>query len=465
MIIGSTAIFCSSPVLFCYIPNIAVQQFIPAVCTLPCFEYLYQPPVHFQSTLIRAAACFLQHIPRYRARHSDPLVTPGGQQLVPLAVIARHHLLLLLPEPVPAASGGTAAAAAAAAEGAAAGGAAEGTAAAATGPGYRDIALCFDLSLHHDLEALLLAAPDPLSAWAYDGDHIWGLPRGFRALCSRTLLLDPATAAAAVADGGLQQEAVVTGEGEEKAEGWKRVAVGVVGTGLSGKQVEKVARRLKGLAEEGWQPLLLLPGGDDAGVGVSGGGREGGKVEGSLLGVLRRMEGEGQQGEERVGGELQALDVDPLELIRHPEKMRSLFGYMREQQQESSASGVAATAAAGAAGGLDLTEAEKARALRQLRLVHGWQWQELQLQPEGSGAAVAGQLGEAVQGKWWKGELLRGSVLLEDEEEVLEGGSHGGNEEVLGDWNAGAVGEAGLKPAGSAAGSAGGSARWFYSVA
>jgi hypothetical protein len=294
------------------------------------------------------------------------------------------------------------------------------------------------------------------------------------------LLLDPVTAAAAVADGGLQQEAVITGEGEEKVEGWKRVAVGVTGLGLSVKQATRVGRRLQGLAGEGWQPLLLLP--EEIGEAGGGGGSrsEGEEQQGSFLGLLRGMDGAGVI-EGRCGGERNPAggDVDPLELLRHPEQIRALLSQEQttQQQQEGSREEAAAGGEAGAGCGLPvagadvgsgLSDGEKARSLRQLRFVHRWQWQALQLQAEGAGAAVAAQLGEAVRGRWWKGELLRGSVLLE-EAEVLEGTSQRSGEVNELRVQQASPAEAALGPSssGDGAGCSRESSRasWFYGIA
>lgn len=246
--------------------------------------------------------------------------------MYPLAAATPHHLLLLLPEPtetqLPAAVGvdhdalvaaaaagawnGPAAAAAAAADPAAAAAdpaavaaaaaaaqgaqpppaAAAATALAATGQAaaggtnlpqvpssahqpYRDIELCFDLSLHPSIEAVLLSAPNQLAAFCYDGDSLHTLPSAVRALASGALLLDPSAVARGAswcgdspppfqqANEPARPAAAASGDGGDGSQcGATKLLSSAV---LSPDRVAAAVRQVAAAAATGWQPVLLLP--------------------------------------------------------------------------------------------------------------------------------------------------------------------------------------------------------------
>jgi hypothetical protein len=350
---------------------------------------------------------------RYRARHPTPVTGASGQPLQPLVVNTRHHVLLLLPEAVQSAQPGV-----------------------TSQP--HDAALCFDLTLHTDMEALLLAAPDPLAAWAYDGDVVWSTPRGLRALCGRALLVDPLTLTTAVAEGGLQLQAPVTGEDAPMVTGTPAAAgaaaaagagAGAAGSSIAGVaagsltstqlDVAAAAARIRQLVGAGWQPLLLAPP-PSPGAGVqevqeevadTGSAAGGGKAQGyvQLVDVLRSQEAEGdsQQQGLSVGAALGAGAGEQgrwaglhsvHQLLQQPQLLRELL----EPHGDDSGAG---------RGGEQLLQR---RLVQVLRLEQGWSWRHLQLSPSGAAAAEAAAIATATQTGWWRGPLMRGCVLRED---------------------------------------------------
>jgi hypothetical protein len=322
-------------------------------------------------------------------------------------VNTRHHVLLLLPEAVQSAQAGAAGQ-------------------------HHEAALCFDLTLHTDVEALLLAAPDPLAAWAYDGDVVWSTPRGLRALCGRTLLLDPLTLTAAVAEGGLQLQAPVTGEdgllvaattAAAAAAGVGRsnagVGIGVAAGSFNPTELDVAAAitRVQQLAGSGWQPLLLAPPSPvDRPSPLQGGvdGKGSAAAEGTAQGyskvveVLQSQEAEGVVQQEPASGAAMGAGAgrggpwaglhSVHQLLQQPQLLRELL----EPQGNHNSNGP------------EDMELLQRRLVQVLRLEQGWVWRHLQLGPSGAAAVEAAAIAAAAQAGWWSGPLLRGCVLRED---------------------------------------------------
>ncbi|KAF8066249.1 dapb3 [Scenedesmus sp. PABB004] len=217
----------------------------------------YDTPAAAEAAL---GACLTEVAARHRARHPAPLHDARGRPVEPLAVCAGGHLLLLLPEPAAPLLPGAVAVDAAALGAAADAGAWDGPAAAAAaalpapagapGGGVRDVALCFELTLHASMDALLLAAPGPLAAWAYDGDHAFTLPSAARALAAGAVLMDPAALARGgdwCGDAPLAASAPPPGP--------PRAADGA----LTAAGAAAAVREAGALARAGWQPVALLP--------------------------------------------------------------------------------------------------------------------------------------------------------------------------------------------------------------
>jgi hypothetical protein len=224
------------------------------------------------------------------------------------------------------------------------------------------------------MEALLLAAPNPLAAFAFDGDHIHTLPSGVRAAASGALLLEPAAVARGHwCDGGGSGAAAALAAEASGAPGASAVAAGGPGGSSSGsdgssaagllaacaldrERVAAAVQEVRQAAAQGWQPLVLLP---DGAVPPAD----------SLLQQLRVADdAPGHEPWESGTGLFAAI------ARLQPSTLRQLL-------------------AAGGGGAMEQA---------------GWVWGDVR------GGVLPPPVAAAVAARWWRGPVMRGSHLLQE---------------------------------------------------
>ncbi|GBF89038.1 hypothetical protein Rsub_01755 [Raphidocelis subcapitata] len=300
----------------------------------------------------RAVEGFVREVlTRHKMRHAaTPVLGTDGRPLRPLLLLTHHSLYVLLPEHVHAADGA---------------------------PRPRDVGIRLRLGLVRSIEALLLPTPVPPpvedgvgraaadgaavlaappaalgSSWyesvAYDGDTLWALPAGLRALASGRHPIDPLrlrTAAEALVQ--------IADSGQPAGSSVPRASADLV----------------RALALCAWQPEALLPPGRGAEAAYRSSG-----VLGTLV-AASEADGDGG-GIARLPDSLSAeagaalLDASLEALAAGPAALRAALALGGQAQ-----GGVASAAAGAAAGARELQ-----RALTQR---HGWLWAEVTPDAEG----------------------------------------------------------------------------------
>lgn len=333
-------------------------------------------------------------------RHPTPLIDPQGHPLLPLAVAAQHHLLLLLPEPtealLPAAVNVDAAALAAAVDH----GAFQGPAAAAAAAAgddlvqlqqvvYRDVMFDFDLALHPSMEVLLLGA-------AAAGD----------------LVIDPPAPAATAAAAGSDNSSSVDAGGS---------------TTSNAPTILLAAANAMNAFAYGGDDVYTLP----SAVRALASGR--GLINPAGVANIKPAEVPTATAGEVAPSQSQPsqLELSPSELVGSPALLRALLDDSQHQPQqhlEDAAAAAASVRLQESTGAVGVTGSERNRLVQQLRRDHGWTWGVIHKQPTAAATAAAAGYGQQQQlyelpehvmrkvaVSWWKGPVMRGSVLYGSE--------------------------------------------------